>query len=72
MEYHKRKLLSSRIIHRKGTRSHDKQKFAELFDADAIYTVGRGLAPAGGRNSLICTALRRIRAMLQDFSSAPV
>ena len=32
----------------------------------AINTVGRGLAPAGGRNTQICTALRRIRAMLWD------
>ena len=49
-----------------GSKQFDKQKFAELFDTVAIYTVGRGIAPAGGRNSRICAALRRIRAMLRD------
>ena len=41
-----------------------KQKFTELLAALPITTVGRGLAPAGRENDQICTALRRIRAIL--------
>ena len=48
-----------------------KQKFIGLLDALPITTVGRGLAPAGGGKSQICTVLRRIRAMLWDIFSAP-
>ena len=63
----KRQFMTRRVNSSKPV----KQKFSELLAALPITTVGRGLAPAGGRNSRICAALRRIRAMLRDFSSAP-
>ena len=47
-----------------GSQQTDKQKYVEQLDALPITTVGRGLAPAGGGKSQICTVLGRIRAML--------